>query len=141
MIPDLKGLGIIINGLVNVSGNEVIILCKNGAILVDIREEFETAARQFGIENHILFPNSSLMYHFIELPQDKLLIIGDRVGLRSKEAVIFLKNQGYINVTNLAVGIVDWERGGYPVYVNPAEMMHSSCAYMLKNIKGKKIAF
>lgn len=141
MIPDLKGVGIIINGIVHVSGNEVIELCSNGAILVDIREEYETAARRFSVENQILLPNSSLMDHFIELPQDKLLIICDSVGLRSKEAVIFLKSQGFINVINLAGGIVDWERGGYPVNINPAEMMHGSCACMLKNIKGKKMNF
>ena len=141
MDPGLKGIGIIINGMVHVSGNEVIQLCNKGAFLVDIREEYETAARLFDIENQIVFPKSTLSECFDKLPFDKLLIIADSVGLRSKEAVIFLKDHGFANVINLAGGIVDWERAGYPVLINPAEMMHGSCACVLKNIKGKKLHF
>jgi len=141
MIPDLKGIGLFINDILHVSGNEVIKLCQNGAILVDIREDYETAARIFAIENTIFIPYSSLKDCFNELPDDKLLIIADSVGLRSKEAVIFLKNCGFKHVLNLAGGIVDWERAGYKVNKNPSEMLHGQCACMLKTNKGRKVKF
>jgi rhodanese-related sulfurtransferase len=141
MIPDLKGIGLVIDGMVHVSGNEVIQLCEKGAILVDIREEYETAARRFAIENTIFFPYSVLKQNYNDLPKDKLLIIADGVGLRSKEAVLLLKNNGYSHVINLAGGIVDWEREGYKVIKNKAEMFHGQCACMLKSNTGRKADF
>lgn len=115
MIPDLKGIGLVIDNMVHVSGNEVIQLCQKGAILVDIREDYETAARRFAIDNTIFVPYSILKQNYNDLPKDKLLIIADGVGLRSKETVQLLKNNGYKHVVNLAGGIVDWEREGYKV--------------------------
>lgn len=141
MIQDVTRIGITIKGMVHVSGSEAIELCEKGAILVDIREETETAARQYAVENMILLPNSVLEQLYTELPRDKLLIIADGVGLRSKEAVLFLKKQGFKHVINLAGGIVDWERAGYKVRTNPDEMLHGQCACMLKSNTGKKFNF
>ena len=141
MIPDLAGKGITINDIVHISGNEVIELCEQGAVLVDIREENETAARIFDIKNLILLPNSVFKHNYDLLPKDKLLIIADGVGLRSKETVVFLKSNGFAYVINLAGGIVDWERAGYKVIKNPSEMLHGQCACMLKSDTGKKFGF
>ncbi len=141
MITELKNIGFEIDNIIHLSCEEVITLCKDGAILVDIREEFETVARQFAVKNMILLPNSILKAHFNELPHNNLLIIADSVGLRSKAAVLFLKDQGFNLIANLAGGIVDWERAGYKVNKNPAEMLHGQCACMLKSNTGKKFDF
>jgi rhodanese-related sulfurtransferase len=67
-----------------------------------------------------------------ELPQDKYLIFADSVGLRSKEAVVLLKNKGLKNIVNMAGGIVDWERDGLPLKANIEERLSGSCMCQLK---------
>jgi rhodanese-related sulfurtransferase len=129
---DLKGRGNQINGIVHLTVDEVIELMQEGAVLVDIREEFETGSRQFDLEPVIFIPNSELKNYYSELPHDRFLIIADSVGLRSKEAVCFLMEHGYEHVLNLAGGIVDWERAGFSVIKDPKLMMHGQCACMLK---------
>jgi rhodanese-related sulfurtransferase len=52
-----------------------------------------------------------------ELPQEKHLIFADTVGLRSKEAVVLLKDKGFIRIANMAGGIVDWERDGFHIHI------------------------
>lgn len=46
-----------------------------------------------------------------------------------------------VTLVNLAGGIVDWEREGYKVIKNKAEMLHGQCACMLKSITGRKADF
>ncbi len=141
MMLDSKNKGMKIAGILHFTARETIELCENGAVLVDIREEYETAARQFSVKNLIFLPNSEFNEHFNELPKDKFLIFADSVGLRSKEAVKFLLKNGFDNIGNLAGGIVDWERGGYKVITDSSEMLHGQCTCMLRTDKGKKIGF
>ncbi|HAN79112.1 MAG TPA: hypothetical protein DCQ31_15775 [Bacteroidales bacterium] len=141
MIPDYKNGALIISNIVHFSAREAIDWCSKGAILLDIREEYETCARQFSVANCEFMPNSELKTHYKELPADQLLIIADSVGLRSKEAVIFLQKEGFEHTANLAGGIVDWEREGFPVITNPAEMLHGQCACRLRTNSGKKINY
>jgi hypothetical protein len=63
------------------------------------------------------------------------LIILDSVGLRSKDAVIFLQNNGYTNVANLNGGIVDWDKDKLPMKVDKYCELSGSCACMLKPMK------
>jgi rhodanese-related sulfurtransferase len=142
MIPDYQKLGHKIDDIIHVGGNEVIELCKNDSVfLIDIREEYETAARQFDIDKVIFIPNSELKESYISLPHNCLLIIADSVGLRSKEAIAFLMEKGYKHVINLAGGIVDWERSGFNVIINPSETLHGQCACMLRSNTGRKPNF
>ncbi len=129
---DLKNRGTRIYGIVHLTGKEVIELMHEGAVLVDIREEFETDARQFDLDPVIFIPNSEFRDYYSELPHDRFLIIADSVGLRSKEAVLFLMDHGYEHVLNLAGGIVDWERAGFKIIKDPKQMLHGQCACMLK---------
>jgi predicted sulfurtransferase len=66
------------------------------------------------------------------LPQDKYLIFADTVGLRSKEAVVLLKDKGFKKIANMAGGIVDWERDGFPLKANIEERLSGSCMCQLK---------
>ena len=142
MIPDYQNIGNKIGEIIHIGGKEVLELCKNNSVyLIDIREEYETAARQFDIERVIFLPNSELEETYNNLPQDFLLIIADSVGLRSKEAVLFLKEKGYQHIINLAGGIVDWERSGFNVIINPSETLHGQCACMLRSNTGRKSNF
>ncbi len=125
----------------SISPSQVSNHCNEGAIFLDIREEFETAARRFGVPNTLFLPYSCLNSNLDKLPREKAIIVADSVGIRSKEAVLFLEKQGFENVINLAGGIVDWERTGHTVIINPNEMLHGQCVCTLRSASGKKSDF
>ena len=66
------------------------------------------------------------------------LIFADSGGLRSKEAVVLLKDKGYKKIANMAGGIVEWERDGLPLKTNVEERLSGSCMCQLKPREGKK---
>jgi rhodanese-related sulfurtransferase len=63
----------------------------------------------------IFLPFSHLEKSWQLLPSDIPLIVADSVSIKSREAVVFLKQKGFIDIANMAGGFVDWERDGFPV--------------------------
>lgn len=124
--------GIQINGITHLSPKEAWQASQEGAVMVDIREEFELLAKIFDVSSVLYIPNSSFMDNFELLPNDKPLIIADSVGLRSKKVVIFLQENGYANIANLNGGIVDWEKDQLPMTIDKNEMLTGSCLCQLR---------
>ena len=124
--------GFLINGILNVSPREAFELCSEGAVIVDVREEYLNNFRKFDVPEILFLPLSQLIQKISELPKDKYLIFADSVGLRSKEAVVLLKEKGYIKIANMAGGIVDWERDGLPVVTDISNRLTGSCMCQLK---------
>jgi len=130
--------GFLSRGILNVTPREAFDLCCRGAIIVDVREEYLNNFKNFNVPEIVFFPISSLVHKLSELPQDKYLIFADTVGLRSKEAVVLLKDKGFIKIANMAGGIVDWEREGLPLKTNIEERLSGSCMCQLKPREGRK---
>jgi len=131
--------GFYCNGLLNFTPREAYReAMENNAILVDVREEYLSDYKKFTVPQTLFLPFSLLAEHIAELPTDVPLIIADSVGLRSKDAVILLKDMGFDNVANLAGGLVEWERDGLPLHVNNDEMLTGSCTCQLKKWNKKK---
>jgi len=124
--------GFLSSGILNVSPREAFELCGKGAVIVDVREVYLNNFKNFEVPEILFIPMSNLEQKLSELPQDKYLIFADTVGLRSKEAVIFLKDKGFIKIANMAGGIVDWERDGLPLNTNIEERLSGSCMCQLK---------
>jgi rhodanese-related sulfurtransferase len=124
--------GLFINGIHHLSPKEALAAIARGAILVDIREEYETGMKAFDVPGVVYLANSSLRDEFEQLTADRPLILADSVGLRSKLAVAFLKERGFVDVANLNGGIVDWDAAGMPTRTNPDEQWVGSCACKLK---------
>ena len=120
------------SGFLNLTPREAFAEVHSNAIIVDVREEYLIGFKLFDVPNIIYLPNSQLESRFHELPLDKPLIIADSVGLRSKEAMLFLANKGYLSIANLSGGIVDWERDGLPLVIDVKEKLDGSCACQLK---------
>jgi rhodanese-related sulfurtransferase len=118
--------------ILNISPNEAFDLCKKGALIVDVREEYLNNFKNFDVPEIMFIPISKLAQKSSELPHDRYLIFADTVGLRSKEAVVFLKGKGFENIANMAGGIVDWERDGLPLKTNIEERLSGSCMCQLK---------
>ena len=127
-----QNMGLQISGIIHLSPKETFDVLSKGAFIVDIREEFEIAGKQFDVKNILFIPNKTLKEKFNLLPKDKPLIIADSVGLRSKNAVLFLKENGYENIANLNGGIVDWELDKLPMKIDEGELLTGSCLCKLK---------
>ena len=135
-----ENYGFISCGILNVSPLESYELCGKGAIIVDVREVYLNNFKNFDVPEILFIPISKLVQELSELPQEKYLIFADTVGLRSKEAVVLLKEKGFIKIANMAGGIVDWERDGLPLKTNIEERLSGSCMCQLKPREGKKIS-
>jgi rhodanese-related sulfurtransferase len=133
-----KGYGIISGGILHVSPKEAFELIKRGAIMVDVREGYLDTFKTFDVSGVIYLPESKLENEFKNLPVNKYLIVADSVGLRSKEAALFLINKGYKKIANMAGGIVDWERDGLPVLSDISARLSGSCMCQLKPREGRK---
>lgn len=123
--------GFIIDNIRHLSAREAFEAIEKGAILIDLRDEYLTEMKIFDVSNYIICPLKSLSDNLGNLPADKPLIVADSTGLYSKKAVIILAEAGF-NVTNLAGGIMDWERDGFPVIKNPSNTLSGQCPCMLK---------
>ena len=135
-----ENYGFVSSGILNVSPREAFELCGKGAVIVDVREEYLNNFKNFDVPEILFFPISKLVQKLSELPHDKYLIFADTVGLRSKEAVVLLKDKGFIKIANMSGGIVDWERDGLPLKSNIEERLSGSCMCQLKPREGKKIS-
>jgi len=73
-----------------------------------------------------------LQERYQELPAKQIIIVADTAGIQSKEAYIMLREKGLIQLSNLAGGIVEWERDGMPLIIDDSEKLTGSCAYQLR---------
>lgn len=132
------GRGMLIDGLVYLSPKEALPFLEAGAILVDLREGEERNGRSFGAGNVILLPFRSLEVDFPSLPKDRLLILADCVGLKSKQGLYFLRDRGYELIASLIGGMVDWEQDGMPTVIDRDEELSGGCACKLKPARKTK---
>jgi rhodanese-related sulfurtransferase len=124
--------GFFAHGVLNLTPKESFELCEKGAMIVDVREEYMNSFKMFKVEKIFYLPYTELNQYFTDLPKDELLIFADAVGLRSREAVLFMNSHGYNNVANMAGGIVDWERDGLPLITDITNRLSGSCMCQLK---------
>ena len=132
-------IGFTSHGVQNLTPKGSFELCRNGAIIVDVRESYLNNFKIFNVGNVIYLPYSELIGSFSDLPRDKILVFADSVGLRSRESVLFIKEQGYENAFNMAGGIVDWERDGLPLITDINYRLSGSCMCQLRARENNKI--
>jgi rhodanese-related sulfurtransferase len=138
MINIFREYGIFSSGILHVSPKEAFELLNKGALIVDVREESLISCKSFDVPEVVYLPESKLEKEFKKLPVKKYLIFSDSVGLRSKEAVLFLMDKGFRRIANMAGGIVDWERDGLPVTTDITSRLSGSCMCQLKPREGAK---
>jgi rhodanese-related sulfurtransferase len=125
--------GFVSSGFLNLSAREAYNeAVENNAIILDVRELGLTGYKRFDVPTVINIPNSMLPENYKSLPMDVRIIVADSVGLRSHEAMEFLKYKGFINIANLAGGIVDWEHDGLPLKKDITEQLDGPCVCQLK---------
>ncbi|MCG7848630.1 MAG: rhodanese-like domain-containing protein [ANME-2 cluster archaeon] len=98
----------------NVSVDEAKVMVDSGEyFLLDVRTQEEYDAGH--ITDAVLIPHDELQDRLDELPTDLPILVYCRTARRSAIAGEILTDNGYLEVYNLAGGIVDWEKKGYPI--------------------------
>ncbi len=89
---------------------------KNGALLVDVREEDEVRELAYDVPNIVNIPLSDFENRYNELPKDREMVMVCRGGGRSLRATGFLVNHGWDRekVVNMQHGILRWVEKGFP---------------------------
>ena len=90
-----------------------------GPLLVDVRERPEFA--EVRSPGAVLYPTSSFLLRFEELPRDRPLHVICRTGSRSAAVTAFLLRNGWTDVHDVAGGMVAWLRAGLDVRRGPLE--------------------
>ena len=116
----------------NVSPREASELCEHEAIILDLREEYVNQYKQFDVPVVIQIPLGRISNDFCQLPKDRLIIVADSSGVRSKDAIGLLRENGFTQLANLSGGMVEWEKDGMPLVIDNREKLTGSCACQLR---------
>jgi rhodanese-related sulfurtransferase len=128
-----EGKAISSNGIYNLSPLQAHKLCQEGAVLVDVREEYLNRFKIFDVPGLIFCPLKKLEELMQDLPVDKPLIFADASGINSPMAVQMLKDKGFKgSCANLSGGLVDWEHSDLPVVINYDERLSGQCVCQLR---------
>jgi rhodanese-related sulfurtransferase len=92
-----------------VSAAEAMELVAEGALVVDVRREWEW--RRQRIPGALFLPLERLPAEAIDLPEDRVLITFCTGGLRSAGAANLLVEYGF-EALNMTGGLIDWKRAG-----------------------------
>jgi rhodanese-related sulfurtransferase len=128
----LEKYGFEIQKIRHVTPREALELCEKGALLLDVRLNVLFINKRFDVPEsfHCVYDEIKEYYH--HLPQDKPIIVADAVGIRSKEVVEFLKENGFSQLANLAGGIHDWETDGLPMIIDQDETLTGGCMCQIR---------
>ncbi|WP_067659393.1 rhodanese-like domain-containing protein [Nocardia harenae] len=92
-----------------VSAPEALRLVADGALIVDVRREFEW--NRTHIPRSVHLPLEVLLDRCPELPEDRLLIAFCTGGLRSAGAANLLVENGF-DAVNMSGGLIQWRAAG-----------------------------
>lgn len=81
-------------------------------LLLDVREpwELQTASVSAADADLVAIPMNEIPGRLAELPQDRPIAVLCHHGGRSQRVALFLAQQGYTDVANVAGGIDAWSR-------------------------------
>jgi len=88
-------------------------------LLVDVRERNEFI--EVRAPGAVLYPTSSFLLRFDELPRDRPLHVICNSGSRSAAVTAWLLRNGWSDVHNVAGGMVAWARAGHTVRRGPLD--------------------
>jgi glyoxylase-like metal-dependent hydrolase (beta-lactamase superfamily II)/rhodanese-related sulfurtransferase len=89
--------------------------CRTQLQVVDVRESEEFYGPLGRIHGAKLIPLADLSKRSGELLRDRPIVTVCRSGARSAQAAVLLQKAGFVDVANLAGGMVRWRAGGNPV--------------------------
>jgi rhodanese-related sulfurtransferase len=104
-----------IEGVQHVAPREAFRMINNQeAMLLDIREEDETALQRVDMPDVLYHPLSRILDRLKFIPRDTTLITACPAGIRSTRVANLLAVQGFPNVLNLDGGLHQWQQENLP---------------------------
>ena len=103
-------------------------LIKNGALLVDVRENDEVAQLAYDVPNILHIPLTQFEERFTEIPKDRDVVMVCKSGGRSLRAAGFLVHHGYNNVVNMKHGMIRWAQKGFPTKGDISSVLENATA-------------
>jgi len=91
----------------------------NAPLLVDVRERDEFV--RLRAPGAVLYPASSFLLRFEELPRDRPLLVICDSGSRSAAVTSWLLRNGWSDARNVTGGMQAWARAGLAVRTGPLE--------------------
>ena len=87
---------------------------RNGALIIDVRDDDEFAEAHVAGALHIPLPDVET--RIAEIPRDRDVLLFCRSGLRSGKAQdLLIDTHHFDNVSNVEGGIVAWDEAGLPL--------------------------
>ena len=86
-----------------------------GVQVLDVREAAEWQDALGHIEGALAMPMADLAVRHAELDADRPVVAVCRSGTRSAQACLLLQRAGFLQVANLAGGMLRWRASGHPV--------------------------
>jgi adenylyltransferase/sulfurtransferase len=77
-------------------------------VLLDVRDPHEWEISS--ISEELRIPKSQVVARATEIPRDREVVVYCRTGVRSRDSIVMLQNQGFTNLVNLKGGITAWAR-------------------------------
>jgi rhodanese-related sulfurtransferase len=99
----------------DITVDEALILSKEGALIIDVREPDELAEIAYDVKNIKNIPLGELESRLAEVPKDKQVIVVCKKGGRSSKAYNLLKEKGFKNISNMEGGMEAWSEKSFPV--------------------------
>jgi rhodanese-related sulfurtransferase len=131
--------GMVIHGVVVLTPRETLQLTQQGAYLVDLRDLDFSDFKAFETANVLSIPSEIFDKEINNLNKENFYILADSSGLKSHYFAKKMQNNGFLHVSSMAGGFVEWERDGLPVKVDANQRLSGSCACQLKaRERGKK---
>jgi len=124
------------DGILNLSPVEAYGFLRAGAMLVDLREPYETNYRVFDVDEVLYIAWTRFSSGYARLPRDRALILADASGIYCREAARVLTEAGYVNVAKLSGGMIDWDAAGLPVRKDDGYELGGQCACKMKTRDG-----
>ncbi|MEJ1973890.1 MAG: rhodanese-like domain-containing protein [Lacunisphaera sp.] len=107
-----------------------------GALLLDVREPFETAICSVAGSRPI--PMRQVPENLADLPRDQPILVLCHHGQRSLRVTQFLRANGFAQVSNVAGGIAAWSEQMRPLAgpllrrLTPAARLRHNCPFILQ---------
>jgi rhodanese-related sulfurtransferase len=130
-----KGIGV--GDILALSPGEARSLLIQGAVLIDLRKEYETCYRVFDVPDIIYMTEQEINDARDRLPKNRPLILADNVGMLSRKVAQKLYSKGFDNIAILSGGIIAWVKDGMPVKKDPNYELRGQCSCKLQPVNPK----
>jgi len=110
-------------------------------VLLDVRTDPEIEASHISGAQSLDFRSSTFQHDLTRLDRGKTYLIYCRTGNRSGQSHQMMENLGFETIYDMAGGITDWIRVGYPVCQGPLDAEHTCSSGFLECIEAERLTF